>query len=199
MFNNIKKLRELKKQMKSFDFENLDSEMTKQMMKEMGLDEDFLEKQTNELFKFKHRLKFTKIHPDAVEPKYNYETDSGFDLHSIEEVEIAPFGRKLIRTGLKFSIPNGCEIQVRPKSGLALKQGLTVLNTPGTVDQGYTGEIMVIVFNANAVSFKIEKGMKIAQAVLCPVYNGKMVDLHQVIEIDEKDRGDKGFGSTGIK
>lgn len=195
MFNNIKKLRELQKQMKSFDPET--SNMS-DMLKSLGLDEDFIVKNTNEIFRFKHNLKFTKIHPDAVEPKYNYETDSGFDLHSVEEVEIPSFGRALVKTGLKFGLPSGCEIQVRPKSGLALKQGLTVLNTPGTVDEGYTGEIMVIVFNTNNTPFVINKGMKIAQAVLCPVYSGKMVELHEVVEISEKDRGDNGFGSTGI-
>jgi dUTP pyrophosphatase len=111
---------------------------------------------------------------------------------------LEPFGRALIPTGLKFDIPDGSEIQVRPKSGLALKQGLTVLNTPGTVDSGYNGEIQVIVFNTNPKPFTIEKGMKIAQAVLCPVVNGNWVELIKVDSVDEKDRGDNGFGSTGI-
>jgi dUTP pyrophosphatase len=81
---------------------------------------------------------------------------------------------------------------------LALKQGLTVLNTPGTVDSGYNGEIMVIVFNTNPKPFTVEKGMKIAQAVLCPVINGKYVNLQLVDKIENKDRGANGFGSTGI-
>lgn len=195
MYNNIKKIREIQKKMKSFDPETTNMS---DMLKSLGLDEEFISKNTNEIFRFKHKLKFTKIHPDAVEPKYNYQTDSGFDLHSVEEVEIPSFGRALVKTGLKFELPSGCEIQVRPKSGLALKQGLTVLNTPGTVDEGYTGEIMVIVFNTNNTPFIVNKGMKIAQAVLCPVYSGKMVELHEVVELSEKDRGDNGFGSTGI-
>jgi dUTP pyrophosphatase len=128
------------------------------------------------------------VHPDAVFPKYAYPSDSGFDLHSTQDLEIGPFGRVLVPT----------EIQVRPKSGLAIKQGLTVLNTPGTVDQGYTGEIQVIVFNTNNYSVVIPKGMKIAQAVLCPVINGKYVRFESVESLDEKDRGDNGFGSTGI-
>jgi len=80
----------------------------------------------------------------------------------------------------------------------ALKQGLTVLNTPGTVDAGYDGEVKVIVYNTNNHVVIIPKGMKIAQAVLCPVINGKFVTLHEVIELDEKERGSNGFGSTGI-
>ena len=137
-------------------------------------------------------------HPDAVFPKYAYPSDSGFDLHSTQDLEIGPFGRVLVPTGIKVSFPENHEIQVRPKSGLAIKQGLTVLNTPGTVDQGYTGEIQVIVFNTNNYSVVIPKGMKIAQAVLCPVINGKYVRFESVESLDEKDRGDKGFGSTGI-
>ena len=139
-----------------------------------------------------------KIHKDSVFPKYNYESDSGFDLHSVEDIVIPPFGRALVPTGIKLNIPLEYEIQVRPKSGLALNQGLTVLNTPGTVDSGYNGEIKVIVFNTNNISVQITKGMKIAQAVLCPVICGKYVSLEDVDEIDGKDRGDNGFGSTGI-
>ncbi len=138
------------------------------------------------------------VHPDAVFPKYAYPSDSGFDLHSTQDLEIGPFGRVLVPTGIKVSFPENHEIQVRPKSGLAIKQGLTVLNTPGTVDQGYTGEIQVIVFNTNNHSVVIPKGMKIAQAVLCPVINGKYVRFESVDSLDEKDRGDNGFGSTGI-
>jgi dUTP pyrophosphatase len=138
------------------------------------------------------------VHGDAVFPRYAYPSDSGFDLHSTEDLEIGPFGRILVPTGLKVSFEEGYEIQVRPKSGLAIKQGLTVLNTPGTVDQGYTGEIQVIVFNTNNHSVMIPKGMKIAQAVLCPVVNGKYVNLQLVNQVEEKDRGNNGFGSTGL-
>jgi dUTP pyrophosphatase len=138
------------------------------------------------------------VHDDAVFPKYAYESDSGFDLHSTQDLTIGPFGRILVPTGIKVSFQEGYEIQVRPKSGLAIKQGLTVLNTPGTVDQGYTGEIQVIVFNTNNYTVMIPKGMKVAQAVLCPVINGKYVRFEQVDTLDEKDRGNNGFGSTGI-
>ena len=87
--------------------------------------------------------------------------------------------------------------KVRPKSGLAIKRGLSVLNTPGTVDYGYTGEIKVIVFNFNNEVQTINKGDKVAQAVVCPVIQGSQIDLVRVNEIKEKDRNDNGFGSTG--
>jgi dUTP pyrophosphatase len=97
-----------------------------------------------------------------------------------------------------MSIPEGYEIQVRSKSGLALKQGLMVLNSPGTVDQGYTGEIQVIMFNTTKDKIKIEKGQKIAQAVLCPVVSGKWVNLVEKNKLEEKYRNSNGFGSTGL-
>ena len=99
---------------------------------------------------------------------------------------------------MKFDIPDGYEIQVRSKSGLALNQGLFVLNSPGTVDSGYLGEIQVILFNTTTEKVKIEKGQKIAQAVLCPVVNGKWVNLRQISNLGSKDRNDNGFGSTGL-
>lgn len=151
-------------------------------------------------------LKFMKTRIVSVEllfedtkvPSYAYPTDSGFDLYSRIDLELPPFGRGLVPTGLKVSIPDEYEIQIRPKSGLAINMGLTVLNTPGTVDSGYVGEIQVIVYNTNNYPIKITKGMKVAQAVLCPVVNGKYVVFDVVDKIDNKDRGENGFGSTGI-
>jgi dUTP pyrophosphatase len=138
------------------------------------------------------------VHEDAKIPSYAYPSDSGFDLRSTIEINIPPFGRALIPTGIKLSIPEEYEIQVRPKSGLALNQGLTVLNTPGTVDSGYVGEIKVIVFNTNNETVTVSKGMKIAQAVLCPVVCGKYVSLELTNKVEDKDRGTNGFGSTGL-
>ena len=103
----------------------------------------------------------------------------------------------LVPTGLFLDVPERCEIQVRPKSGLAIKRGLSVLNTPGTVDYGYTGEIKVIVFNFTNEEQYIKKGDKIAQAVICPVVQGGQVDLVKVDKIQSKDRNVNGFGSTG--
>jgi dUTP pyrophosphatase len=179
------------------DFMPNDENDLKKLFIDMGFDIDKLEKEFENYHPLK-ALEYMAINEDAVEPKYAYPSDSGFDLHSTEEIWIAPFGRALVPTGLKFNIPDGTEIQVRPKSGLALKQGLTVLNTPGTVDSGYNGEVKVIIFNTTNDEVWINKGMKIAQAVLCPVINGNWVDLIKVDSVDNKDRGDNGFGSTGI-
>ena len=118
-------------------------------------------------------------------------------MRSNEIVDFEPFERKLVSTGLYVNIPEGYEIQVRPKSGLAINKGLSVLNTPGTVDQGYTGEIKVIVINMSNLAQTINHGDKIGQAVLCPVVAGKWVNLKRVLDINEKARGDNGFGSTG--
>jgi len=144
------------------------------------------------------KVKIKKLVPDAVFPKYNYPSDSGFDLHSVEEVIIPAFGRAAVPTGLSIQFEDGIELQIRPKSGLALNQGLTILNTPGTVDQGYRGEIKAIIFNTNNTTVTIPKGMKVAQGVLCPVLSGKFIELQDADELDEADRGSNGFGSTGI-
>jgi dUTP pyrophosphatase len=138
------------------------------------------------------------VHEDAKVPTYAYPSDSGFDLRSTVEINIPPFGRALVPTGIKLSIPEEHEIQIRPKSGLAINQGLTVLNTPGTVDSGYVGEIKVIVFNTNNETVTVSKGMKIAQAVLCPVVCGKYVSIELMDKVEDKDRMDNGFGSTGL-
>ena len=158
---------------------------------------DDLDKEIVDLMR-RQTVEVELVSEDAVFPSYAYPTDSGFDLHSTNDLEIGPFGRALVPTGIKLSFVEGYEIQVRPKSGLAIKQGLTVLNTPGTVDQGYTGEIQVIVFNTNNTTVTIPKGMKVGQGVLCPVVQGKFVVFEQVGQVEDKDRGNNGFGSTGI-
>ena len=174
-----------------------DDEYQKELEDLLGLDFEDLDEQINLNAKTKI-VDVELVHEDAVFPKYVYPSDSGFDLHSTQDLTIGPFGRILVPTGIKVSFQEGYEIQVRPKSGLAIKQGLTVLNTPGTVDQGYTGEIQVIVFNTNNYTVMIPKGMKVAQAVLCPVINGKYVRFEKVDTLNEKDRGNNGLGSTGI-
>ena len=174
-----------------------DTESQEDLNNTFGIDFGSLQDQLDMISKTKN-IQIELLTEDAVFPEYAYPTDSGFDLYSTKEITLEPFGRALIPTGLKLSFDIGYEIQVRPKSGLALKQGITVLNTPGTVDSGYNGEIMVIVFNTNQTEFTIPKGMKIAQAVLCPVINGKYVNLQLVDKIEDKDRGANGFGSTGI-
>ncbi len=168
-----------------------------EIMNELGIDMKDIQSEFDD-YTPKLELGYTKLHEDAVVPKYNYESDSGFDLHSTEEIIIPPFGRVLVPTGISLDINDGFEVQVRSKSGLALNQGLMCLNSPGTVDNGYTGEVKVIIFNTNKDPFTITKGMKVAQAVLCPVVNGKWVELVQKGTINSKERGENGFGSTGI-
>jgi dUTP pyrophosphatase len=174
-----------------------DEEYQKELEEMLGLSIEDMEEEIN-LMSRSRTIKVELTNEDSVFPKYVYPSDSGFDLHAAEEVIIGPFGRALVPTGLKVSFEEGYEIQVRPKSGLAIKQGLTVLNTPGTVDQGYTGEIQVIVFNTNNTTVTIPKGMKVGQGVLCPVVQGKYVIFEQVGKVEDKDRGNNGFGSTGI-
>lgn len=179
---------------------NPDEDYAKQLEDMFGLtqdDFDEMDRQTEIMLKSK-KVKVSMIHDLAVFPKYAYLSDSGFDLHSTIDIVVPPFGRALIPTGLKFSFDEGYEIQVRTKSGLAINQGLIVLNSPGTVDAGYTGECKVPVLNVNQTEFRITAGMKVAQAVLCPVMNGRYVRFENVDDIENKDRGDNGFGSTGI-
>jgi len=167
----------------------------------LGIDMDEIEKHFNESLTQNviNKISVEYVNDtDNKEPEYAYESDSGFDLRSTEELWVQANSRLLVPTGLRFDIPENYEIQVRSKSGLVLNQGLMVLNSPGTVDSGYQGEIKVIIFNTTNERIKIEKGQKIAQAVLCPVVNGKWVNLVKVEEIKEKDRNDKGFGSTGL-
>ena len=162
-----------------------------------GVDIEELERDMNKLEQ-KMKVEYSQSNVDSIDPSYAYPTDSGFDLFSTEEIEIESFGRSLIPTGLHIDIPDGYEVQVRSKSGLALKQGLMVLNSPGTVDQGYTGEIQVILFNTTKNNVIIKKGQKIAQAVISPVVSGKWIKLTKVDNINNKDRNENGFGSTGI-
>jgi dUTP pyrophosphatase len=168
-----------------------------QILEEFGVDVKQLEVDMKN-YKAQLELGFNKLHLDAVTPSYNYPSDSGFDLYSVEDITIEGLGRGLVPTGLSFDIKDGYEIQVRSKSGLAINQGLMCLNSPGTVDNGYTGEVKVIIFNTNKEPFTITKGMKVAQAVLCPVVNGGWVYLDERNEVTKKDRNSNGFGSTGI-
>lgn len=177
-----------------------DEDYKKQIEEIFGLtDEDFQEMDEHtKLMLARKNMQVQMTNDFAIFPSYAYPTDSGFDLFSTEEVDLPPFGRALVSTGLKISFNEGIELQIRPKSGLALNQGITVLNTPGTVDAGYTGEIKVIVYNTNNYNFTIPRGMKIAQGVFAPVLNGRFVNFETVSDIGKKDRGDNGFGSTGI-
>jgi dUTP pyrophosphatase len=139
-------------------------------------------------------IKFQKLHPDAQAPIYAHIGDAGADVYAVAEVMLQPQHRAAIPTGLAVDIPIGYEIQVRPKSGLALKHGITVLNSPGTVDAGYRGEIQVIVINLGTEAYTFTKGQKIAQLVLKPVIQAEYIEG----ELGTSDRGIGGFGSTGL-
>jgi len=140
-------------------------------------------------------LRFKRIHPDAVMPAYAHPSDAGMDLRSVEDISLAPGKRALVHTGLVMMLPPMYEAQVRPRSGLALKNGITVLNTPGTIDSGYRGEVGVILINLGEETFNIKKGDKIAQVVIAPVTQPSVEECDIV---DETDRGTGGFGSTGL-
>ena len=131
-------------------------------------------------------------------PKYETDGSSGMDIAAnIEkEIEISPGKSEIISTGLAVSIPKNYEIQIRPRSGLAAKNKISVLNTPGTIDADYRGEIKVILINHGKKKFTIEKGLRIAQMVLCPVVKAV---LKEVDEFEETKRGSGGFGSTGTR
>jgi len=131
-------------------------------------------------------------------PKYETDGSSGMDLAAnIEsEIEIEPGKSAVIPTGLAISIPKDFEVQIRPRSGLAAKYQISVLNTPGTIDADYRGELKVILINLSKKNFKIEKGLRIAQMVLCPVVKA---NLKEVETLEETKRGSGGFGSTGTK
>ena len=139
-------------------------------------------------------LKFKRIHPDAVLPPYAHPSDAGMDIRSVADMTVPARGRALVPTGLVVLLPPLYEAQVRPRSGLALKHGITVLNTPATIDSGYRGEIGVILFNSSDVDFQVKKGDRVAQVVIAPVTQPV---IEEAQEIDETDRGAGGFGSTG--
>lgn len=141
-------------------------------------------------------LKFKKLSPDAIIPAYAHPSDAGMDVRSVEDLVIPPGKRALVHTGLVMALPPMYEAQVRPRSGLALKHGITVLNTPGTIDAGYRGEVGVILANFGDGDFEVRKGDKIAQLVIAPVVQPD--EIVEIEEIDETDRGAGGFGSTGV-
>ena len=164
----------------------------------------------------KVQIKFKKLHPEAVIPKYATEGSAGFDFYAVIEEEASAnavigisdtiAGERgqwvyrdhvtVIRTGLAVAIPRGYEIQVRPRSGLAFKHGITVVNTPGTIDSDYRGEIKVILTSVAQAGVLIRHGERIAQGVLAPV---PLADIVEVDDLDKTERGEGGFGSTGNK
>lgn len=137
-----------------------------------------------------------RINPDVELPGYAYEGDAGLDLRSAEDVSLKPFERRLISTGLAIAIPEGYAGFVQPRSGLALKQGLSMANTPGLIDAHYRGELKICAINLDPThTIEVKRGDRIAQLVIQKVTVVKLVD---VAELDETDRGAGGFGSSGV-
>jgi len=141
-------------------------------------------------------LRVKKLNDGAILPQYAHPGDAGLDLFSSERVEILPGCHLLVKTGISIELPPGTEAQVRPRSGLALKHGISVLNTPGTIDEGYRGEVGVILVNHGKEAYVVEKGAKIAQMVVKPVLR---VEVQEAEDLSDTHRGSGGFGSTGYK
>lgn len=142
-------------------------------------------------------VKITKLNDLAQIPEYAHFGDSGADLKSTKRVEIPAGEWAMVPTGLSIDLRHGTEAQVRSRSGLAVKYGITVMNSPGTIDSGYTGEIKVILFNQGDVDFVVNIGDKIAQLVITPVINNAVFEVVDLISV-ESERGVNGFGSTGV-
>ena len=144
------------------------------------------------------KILIKRLSKEVSLPKYETSGSSGMDLAANinANIDINPGKTAIIPTGLALSIPKGFEVQIRPRSGLAAKQKISVLNTPGTIDADYRGEIKVILINLGQETFKVEKGLRIAQMVVCPVVQAQ---LKEVDDLSETERGKGGFGSTGTK
>jgi dUTP pyrophosphatase len=149
---------------------------------------------------FKIKTKFTN-NSNNPDPEYANVGDSGFDLRAFipEPITLKPLERKLIPTGLRFELSPNTELQVRPRSGMALKHGISVLNTPGTVDEGYRGDVGIIAVNLSNEEYTIQPGDRIAQAVIMNVVGQGISDLIKVTNLSDTTRGNNGFGSTGTK
>tara|TARA_B100001250_G_scaffold375192_1_gene362583 strand:- start:509 stop:949 length:441 start_codon:yes stop_codon:yes gene_type:complete len=144
------------------------------------------------------KILIKRLSKEVSLPKYETAGSSGMDLAAniVGNISIDPGKTAIIPTGLALSVPKGFEVQIRPRSGLAAKQKISVLNTPGTIDSDYRGEIKVILINQGQETFKVEKGLRIAQMVVCPVVQAQ---IKEVEDLSETERGKGGFGSTGSK
>jgi len=156
------------------------------------------------------QVKIKKLHPNAIIPRYQTEGASGFDFHALESGLIHPGDTVLIRTGLSFKIPEGYELQIRPRSGLSLKTSLRIANSPGTVDSDFLGEVCIIAWNSmeplmkgydvsedDRPQLEFKAGDRIAQGVICPIVQAEFEEVEEIEELDKTERGSKGFGSSG--
>jgi dUTP pyrophosphatase len=144
------------------------------------------------------KIQIKKLFNEVLTPKYETPGSSGMDIAAYlkQDILINPGDKTMVPTGFSLSVPQGYEVQIRPRSGLAAKKGITVLNTPGTIDSDYRGEIKVILINLSKDVFVIKNGERIAQMVICPI---EQVTVEEVKELSETDRGTSGFGSTGTR
>ncbi|MBN2788787.1 MAG: dUTP diphosphatase [Candidatus Delongbacteria bacterium] len=140
-------------------------------------------------------VKVKKLSDKAILPSFAHSGDAGLDLFSIENKVLKPGKSFLVKTGISIQLPKNTEAQIRPRSGLALKHTISLTNTPGTIDEGYRGEIGVIMINHGKENFTVTEGMKIAQMVIKPTYS---VNISEVQDLSDTSRGEGGFGSTGI-
>ena len=161
--------------------------------------EDIEKIQSNDYSNINYNTTYFTNDSNNEDPTYAKEGDSGFDLRAFinEPVTLKPLERKLIPTGLKFQLPTNTELQVRPRSGMAYKHGISVLNTPGTVDEGYRGDVGIIAINLSNETYTIQPGERIAQGVIMNVLGSNLSKLVKKEELNETERGSTGFGSTG--
>ena len=161
--------------------------------------EDIEKIQSNDYSTINYNTTYFTNDSNNEDPTYAKEGDSGFDLRAFinEPVTLKPLERKLIPTGLKFQLPTNTELQVRPRSGMAYKHGISVLNTPGTGDEGYRGDVGIIAINLSNETYTIQPGERIAQGVIMNVLGSNLSKLVKKEELNETERGSTGFGSTG--
>jgi len=196
-------LDKLKEYEKLLSVDETDDTIDEELAKQINLTLDDLNSEIYNAQKEEYsKLSVKYINKSTNEdPKFAYEGDSGFDLRADidEPIVLNPLKRVLVPTGLYFELEKGTEIQVRPRSGLAIKNGITVLNSPGTVDSHYRGEVKIPLINLGEEPFTIQKGDRIAQAVIMPVFGEGKIILAKTEVINETLRGDGGFNSSGIK
>lgn len=142
-------------------------------------------------------IKIKKLHPDAIIPTYGSEGAAGFDFYALENIIVPAHESVLVKTGLSMAIPNGYEIQVRPRSGISLKTPLRVANAPGTIDSDYRGEVCIIIHNTSGSGYEITKHTRIAQGVLKEVPQANFIEVYKQEDLGSTERGTKGMGSTG--
>ena len=198
--NTNKKMKNTLSQIEKYAANNAQGEVPIKLPKILGVDIEELEKTSfiTEEDIPKMEVKYVNK-SNNQDPEYIHKDDSGFDLRAYlsEPVTLKPLERKLIPTELRFELSSNTELQVRPRSGMALKHGISVLNTPGTVDEGYRGEVGIIVVNLSNDPYTIEPGDRIAQGIIMNVIGQNISTLLKTENLNETERGTKGFGSTG--